>query len=196
MFKRISSLVLLLVAAFAVTGFGQDAPPDGGQGGGPGGGGPGGGPGGFGGPGGGPPNFAQMQQQMNKRTQDALGMSDEDWSAIEPKVTKIRQAQQDLRTGGGRGGFGGPGGGGPGGGPGGFGGQPDQNQSAVRTKLNALKEVLQNPDASPSEVKAKLDDYRAARTAAKDELTKLQADLKSLVTGKQEAVLVSQGILE
>ncbi|HTV75679.1 MAG TPA: hypothetical protein VMD57_01685, partial [Candidatus Baltobacteraceae bacterium] len=66
----------------------------------------GGGNGGNGGGGGGRPgrgNFdpAQMQQRMLQRIQDQLGITnDTDWSAIQPLVQKVMDAQRDLRGGG------------------------------------------------------------------------------------------------
>jgi hypothetical protein len=81
-----------------------------------------------GGPGGGPGgrNFdpAQMQQRMLERYKELLEVTnDDEWKAIEPRVTKVMEARRDTMGGMGRGMFGrGPGGGGnP---PGGDQGQP------------------------------------------------------------------------
>ena len=50
--------------------------------------------------------------------------------------------------------------------------------------------------ASPEQIKAALEKFRAARKAKQDALTKAQADLKSVLSVKQEAVAVSNGLLE
>jgi hypothetical protein len=62
--------------------------------------------------------------------------------------------------------------------------------------MEALQAVLDNKDSKPDEIKSKLDALRDARGKARDQLTKAQGDLKSLLTQRQEAVLVTRGMLE
>jgi hypothetical protein len=141
----------------------------------------------------------------------SLGASDEDFTALQPKIEQVMTLQRQANAGmGGRGGQGGPGGpgggpggpgggpGGPGGGPGGPGGgnQPTGTPSAVQAAVQALRETLNNNDAKPDEIKAKLDALRAARAQARQNLTKAQEDLRSVLTQRQEAVLVTMGLLE
>jgi Spy/CpxP family protein refolding chaperone len=59
-----------------------------------------------------------------------------------------------------------------------------------------LQTTLDNKDAKPEEIKAKLTALRDARNKAKEDLTKAQADLKELLTQRQEAVLVNMGLLD
>ena len=195
----------LLVGMTAVPSFAQDAAgggggqPGGGQQNNGGGGGGGGGGrrngGGFGGQGGGNFNPQQFQQQRLDRIKQDLGATDEEFAALQPKIEAVMTAQRNSgmgfggRGGGGRGGQGGPGGGGPGG----AGGQP---QSEVQKAAQALRDVLQNKDATPGDIKSKLDGLREARTKSHDDLVKAQNDLKGVLTQRQEAVLVSQNILE
>lgn len=181
----------LMVGACALPAFGQANPGDNGGGnppagqggGGPGGGGPGGGGGG---------GFQQFRQRMMDRMKTQLGMSDDEFAAIQPKLEKVMQLRRDAQGGGG---FGRPGRGGPG-------GQAGQNnpnrppQSAVQEKLQALQDVLNNKDSKPDDIKSKLDDYRKAKSQAKDDLVKAQDDLKSVLTERQEAVMVTMGFLE
>jgi hypothetical protein len=154
----------------------------------------GGGGGGRGGPGGG---FGR--QQFEDTLKKELGTSDDEFKAIQPKIQKVRDLQQQLRGnmramfGGGRGGRGG------GGGAAGGAAAPaatDQPQSPVEQKATDLKTALDNKDAKPEDIKAKLDALRDARTKTKEELTVAQTDLKGLLTQRQEAVLVEFGILE
>ena len=56
--------------------------------------------------------------------------------------------------------------------------------------------TLKNKDAKPEEIKTKLDAYRAAKTKAKDDMTKAQDDLKGVLTARQEAVMVQYGVLD
>jgi Spy/CpxP family protein refolding chaperone len=181
MSKRTIFGLLILLAALASPALAQPAP---------------------GGPGG-PPDFAQMRQMMMERMKEALGASDDEWKVLQPKIEKVQQLQRDASGGRGMGmlfrppggGQGGPGGPGAGpGGPGGFFG--NQNPSPVQEKANDLRTTLDNKDAKPEEVKAKLQALRDARAKAKEELGKSQEDLRGLLTQRQEAVLVMMGMLE
>ena len=188
---------------------------DGGGPGGPGGGGPGGfgGPGGMGGPGGGMGgpgggNFdpAQMQKQMQQfmmqNYQEQLGITnDTDWSAIQPLIQKVMDAQQTAGGGmggmggmgrmfGGRGGPGGPGGqGGPGGpgGPGGFGQQADPT-------TDALQQALDN-NAPAGQIKELLAKYQASQKAKQAALAAAQSDLRKVLSIQQEAHATLMGLL-
>jgi hypothetical protein len=146
---------------------------------------------------------AQRRQQMMDRLKEQLGASDDEMQALMPKIEKVMTLQRDAGGGmrgmfGRRGGGpGGPGGNGGPGGPGGAGGAPaDANASPVRQKSADLQETLQNKDAKPDEIKAKLDALRAARAQAKQDLAAAQQELKGLLTQRQEAVMVEMGMLE
>jgi hypothetical protein len=201
---------LMLGVAAAPT-FGQAGPDNGGpppqNGGGGGGGnmgGGGGGGGGFGGGGGGGGGRFDpqaMRQRMMDALKQQLGASDDEFSAIQPKIEKVMQLEQQtnsmgnmrrLMGGGRRGGGGGGGfGGGPGGGPGG-----NQEPNPVQTASDDLRTTLSNTSATPDEITSKLGTLRAARTKAKADLTDAQKDLQGVLTPRQEAVLVEYGILE
>jgi peptidoglycan hydrolase CwlO-like protein len=122
---------------------------------------------------------------------------------LQPKIEKVQTLQLAAATrgggmfGGGGGGRGGPGGGGPAGGAGGGGGQSsDASASPVQQKSRDLQASLDNKDAKPEELKAKLAALREARQKAKADLTKAQEDLRELLTVRQEAVLVMMNTLE
>jgi DNA repair exonuclease SbcCD ATPase subunit len=171
----------LLVGSLSVAAFGQAQP------GGNGGAGQPGQPGGRGNRG----NFdpAQFRQRMMQRIQEQLGATDEEMQALSPKIEKVMQLQRDA--GGGRGGFGRRGGG-----PGGPNAAQDPNASAVQKAVADLRTTLENKDAKPDEIKAKLDAVRQARAQAKQNLTAAQQELKGLLTQRQEAVMVEMGMLE
>ena len=180
----------------------------------PGGGGGGGGGGNNGGGGGGRQRGgwdpAQMKQRMMDGIKEQLGTSDDEFAALQPKIEKVVDAQRSYSSGGSiRNAFGGGnrGGGGGGGGAGGGGGQGRQRgggpgggmtdtNSPVYKATQELQTVVEDKDAKPEDVKAKLEAYRAARTAAKAELTKAQDDLKGVLTAKQEAAMVEDGLLD
>lgn len=96
----------------------------------------------------------------------------------------------------------GPGGPPPGGpdrvflGPGGPGGPGGQTPSEVQQKQMDLRETLQAQDASPDEVKAKVTALREARARAKAQLAQAQEELRGVLSLRQEAVLVTFGMLE
>lgn len=94
------------------------------------------------------------------------------------------------------GGPGGPPTGGPNGAFGGPGGPGGQTPSEVQQKQSDLREALQSQDASPDDLKAKVAALRDARTRAKAQLAAAQEELRGILSLRQEAVLVSFGVLE
>jgi hypothetical protein len=143
-----------------------------------------GGGGGFGGGGG---NFdpQQFQQRMMDRYKEDLGFTnDTEWAAVQPLVQKVSEARIDAL----RGGFGGRGRGGGGGG-GGFGGNqtPDPDREA-------LQQAIDN-NAPAAQVKTLLEKYRASVKAKQAKLEAAQADLKKVLSQKQEAAAVLAGLL-
>ncbi len=222
MSKRFATLLLAILLMPAISAFAQDN------------GGPGGPPNdnGPGGPGG-PPDFSQMRQRMEAALKQRLGVTDDEWAVLSPKIQKVRQLQMQLRPP--RPDFGpGPRNGPPNGPPGADqngnnnqdqaspppppgnpndqsgppgGGPPDMNQqgpggppemanSPVQKSLDHLNQLLHSTDASDSDIQAACDAVRKARATAKSDLAKAQDDLKSVVTPRQEAVLLAMGILE
>jgi hypothetical protein len=195
----------------------------GGPGGGPGGfggGGPGGGPGGFGGggPGGGDfgggfggGNFdpAQMQQQMQQmiseqQRQQLEVTNDDEWSVIQVAIQKVTDARAQLNAGqgggmggmggmfgmGGRGGRGGRGGGGPGGRmniPGMANVQPDPTVEALQSSIDS--------NASNDALKAGIEKLLDSRKKKQAALDKAEADLRGLLSVRQEAIAYTMGLL-
>jgi len=141
---------------------------------------------------------AQARAQMEARMKEQLGVSDDEWKVLQPKVEKVMTAQRDAQAGGfgGRGGGGGRRGGGAGGGGGAAGGADAQPQSAVAKARADLATVLQDQNASAQEINAKLTALRDARAKAKATLEAAQKELKEVLTARQEAVFVSMGQLE
>ncbi len=136
----------------------------------------------------------QMRQRMSERMREQLEVKDDaEWKLIEERLTKVMEAQRDTRMGGmgamfGRGGRGA--GGGSGGDQGGrsFGGEPTPEAEALQKAIDS--------NASAGDLQAKLAKYREARKAREAALEKARADLKQLLSAKQEAICVMVGILE
>jgi len=142
----------------------------------------------------------QMQRMMAERLKETLEVSDEEWKVFEPRITKVLTLS---RQGGGFGGMGmmmrgRRGGFGPGGQPGARGSDtqaPQQELTPVEKSTQELQTVLDNKDAKPEEVKAKLTALRTAREKARQELVKSQKELREIVSVRQEAQLVLMGLL-
>jgi hypothetical protein len=130
-------------------------------------------------------NPEEFRQRMAERLKSSLKVSDEEWGIIQPLIEKVTTKQREARGGFG---FGGRGGRGPGGDSG--------SQSAAGTASQALRTTLENESASPEEIKAKLSAVRDARKKAQSELDAAREELRKVLTVRQEAALVSMGILE
>jgi hypothetical protein len=133
-----------------------------------------------GGPGGGNFDPAQMQQRMMERYQEELGFTnDTEWDAVKPLVQKVMDARRDVGMGGMGRMFGGRNRGGNGGGPGGMFGQTNPEQEALQKAID---------DNAPSaQIKDLLAKYKAAQKTKQAKLEAAQADLKKVLTVKQEA---------
>ena len=141
---------------------------------------------------------AEMRARMEARMKEQLGVSDDEWKVLQPKVEKVMTAQRDMGAGG-FGGGGGRRGGGAGGGAnggGGAGGADNQPHSAVAKARADLRTTLENQNASAQDINAKLTALRDARAKAKANLEAAQKELKEVLTARQEAVFVSMGQLE
>ena len=132
---------------------------------------------------------AQFRQQRLDRIKEQLGASDDEWKVLSPKIEKVMDVQRNSFAG--FGGFRGRGGGGGGGG-----GADNQPQTPVAKASADLRTTLENKDAPADDIKTKLAALREAREKARAELQAAQKELKEVLTQRQEAVLVTNGMLE
>jgi hypothetical protein len=147
----------------------------------------------------------QMQAQISQRLKELLGSSNDEWKAIEPKVLKVysltssqargfqmrslmMRANSQANT------------------------QANNQTNASNTQrasagnriansasdktVEELQTLLQNSNASNAQIKNKLTEVRNAREKTQEELAKAQKELRELLTLRQEAILVSVGLLE
>jgi signal recognition particle GTPase len=133
---------------------------------------------------------AQFRQRMEDRIKEQLGANDDEWKVIQPKLDKVVELRfSSMRSGfssfRGRSGD-----------NGGSSSNSDRQRSAVEQAQKDLQETLDNKDASPDQIKAKLTALRDAREKAKQELASAQKDLKEVLTQRQEAMLVNMNMLE
>jgi len=145
----------------------------------------------------------QMRQQMmTDRMKMALGINDEEWKVLQPRIEKVQNLARQSRGGGmGIVMMGGPRGGGPR--PEGAAerpqrpeGAPGRPQSDIETTAQALQKVLENKEAGAEEIKMALEALREARAKVRQELETAQKDLRAVITLRQEAVLVTMAVLD
>jgi hypothetical protein len=149
-----------------------------------------------------PARAQEFQQRRMDRLKEELEVKDDEWTALQPLIQKVMDAQRAVfadRIGGafrgGRGGGGGgdnAGGGGDGGrrrGGGGFGGFGEPSPEA-----QALEKAIESK-ASNSEMKAALAKYQESRKAKQTDLETAQTNLKKVLSVRQEAILTAQGLL-
>lgn len=111
----------------------------------------------------------RVQAKVNKE----LGISAEEWAVIQPRLAAVLNLSQAP-----------------------FGQGDTPAALRVAQGYNDLMVLLQNKEAKPEEIKAKLTALRAAREQARQELSKAQQNLRQLMTLRQEAVLVLNGLLD
>ncbi len=138
----------------------------------------------------------EMRQRLLESVKEALGVKDDEWQVIQPRIEKVQTLSRQVRTGGMMGMVGM------------FGRQggrrrerpeearPRGEQSEVQKAFEALRTVLENKDAKPEDIKSKLTALREAQEKAKQQLAKAQQELRELLTVRQEAQLVLMGLLD
>ncbi len=157
----------------------------------------------------------QFMERMNERLKTALKVKDDEWAVIQPLIEKVQTKQREANAGRfgafGGGNFGGRGRGGNGGAGGDTAGGGNNNNNGGNNRggqggpggagggspeVQALRTALESDSTSADEIKAKLAAVRDSRKKAAGELESARADLKKVLTQRQEATLVSMGILE
>lgn len=147
-----------------------------------------------------PARMQEFQQRRMDRIKEELEVKDDEWTALQPLIQKVMDAQRAVfadRLGGFRGGRGGAGGDNNGGGDnggrrrggGGFGGFGEPSPEA-----EALQKAIESK-ASNSEMKAALAKYQESRKTKQTDLETAQANLKKVLSVRQEAILTAQGLL-
>ncbi|HUO09714.1 MAG TPA: hypothetical protein VM008_15510 [Phycisphaerae bacterium] len=100
---------------------------------------------------------------------ELLGISDDDCLVLVPLIAKVQNLQQEAQGGG--------------------------RSSDVRNARDALRQLLRDPNASQQDISTSIRALRDARTTASRQLAKAQQDLISVLTVRQEAILIQMGIL-
>jgi hypothetical protein len=144
----------------------------------------------------------QFRQRMMDNYRERLEIKgDDEWKAIQPLIEKVTEARQNVGFGGGAFAFGRGGGGRRGGGN--ADAQANGNQGGRRgfrggdpsPEAEELQKAIES-NASKDELKAKLAKFRDARKDKEAKLAKAQEDLKKVLSVKQEAAAVLNGLLQ
>lgn len=134
----------------------------------------------------------QMQNMMTERFKELLGCSDEEWQVIGPKVLNVfrlssRSSGSGMRMILGR--------------ANNRGDQSTNRRGQVfgsqgDETLTKLQELLENEDATTSEIKRLVSEVRKAREKSEQELATARKELRELLTVRQEAILITTGVLD
>jgi hypothetical protein len=131
-----------------------------------------------------PTIIQRMRQGMMDSIKKELECTEEEFTALRPSIQAVLDAQQVLGIASGRG-------------PrGGFGGAQSGQASGLQKAKDDLHNALADPQASPSEIKFKMEAFQLEKKRAMQELALAQNNLRSLLTIRQESILVSNGLLE
>lgn len=144
--------------------------------------------------------MAERQAEQDERLREEIGATEEEFELLQPKIERVRQLTRERQMAS-AGGFGG-GRGGPAGGRGGRGGTPfaglfetsDEGEALTEAQAE-LREALED-DAVAGDIKEALDTYREARDAMDAAIQEAREDLRGLLTAKQEAYFVVNGMLD
>ena len=122
---------------------------------------------------------------------ERLAPTDDEWKVIQPKLEKVTEARRDSmssmysmfrrRSSDSNSNSS---------------SSSDASRSPMQQASQDLRDVLDKKDATADEINGKLTAYREARDKSRQALTAAQKDLKDVLTQRQEAVLVSMGILD
>jgi chromosome segregation ATPase len=125
---------------------------------------------------------ALMRERMATRNQQAianlkepLGCSDAEWQVVKPRVEAVYNLVHPLPQ---------------------AGGDAAASRSELDQKMQELREVLAEKDADVDRIKAKLTAARAAKEKADQKLAAARQTLRQLMTVRQEATLVVNGLLD
>jgi plasmid maintenance system antidote protein VapI len=114
-------------------------------------------------------------RQLLERLKRELGVSQEEWSVLQPRIVAVYRLVHMQPS---------------------SGKEDTEGLALVAQRMKELRELLDNKEAKPGEIKAKLTALRAARERGVQDLVKARQNLRRLLTLRQEAVLILHGLLD
>jgi len=118
---------------------------------------------------------AWERQRAVEDLKEQLGVSDQEWTVIRPRVQAVYDlVHPPLRI------------------------RPGSTQptNEVERRRRDLQELLRDEKAPADQIKARLSAFRAAKERATQQLSAARRSLRQLMTVRQEAVLVLNGLLD
>jgi hypothetical protein len=132
----------------------------------------------------------QHRQEMLDALKDRLELSDDDFKALSPKIEKLLDAKQNMTTGAGMSWSSMNG------------GKPVFKASEAKPNtepgkaMQDVRDAVADKDLSNEEVVKKIAAVREAREKAKAEFDAAQKELSDALTPRQQAVLMTLGVIE
>lgn len=118
----------------------------------------------------------RFRQAMLDRIKENMGATDKEWTVLQPLVEKVMELQRASRSG-----------------MGGFRGGDAADEPAAASDL---RKALANKEATSEDIQKKLEAFRAEKKKQAAELEAARTALRDLLTARQEAALVLDGILD
>lgn len=115
----------------------------------------------------------QLQRTLEKLKSE-LVVSEEEWTVIRPRIETVHRLMHAQPS---------------------FGGNA-QGADPVAQKTHELRELLLDKNAATEEIQARLTALRGVKERHRQELFRARQDLRQIMTVRQEAVLVLNGLLE
>lgn len=119
--------------------------------------------------------MAWQRQRTFEDLKEQLRVSDQEWPVVKPRLQAVYDLVHPVRP---------------------MIGRNEQPKTEVEQRSRELREALQGDSLGVDQIKAKLTVFRAAKQRAAQELAGARQSLRQLMTLRQEAVLVLNGLLD
>jgi hypothetical protein len=124
----------------------------------------------------------KMRERNEARLKESLGVTQEEWKVLQPKIAKLREAQRLSPIGLAR--------------RVGLAPIDPAPQGPVAVAARELQATVEKKDSTPEQIKVKLQALQDAKAKADADVVAAEAEVKALLNARQEAVMVSQGLLD
>lgn len=151
---------------------------------------------------------AERDAQRAEQAREALGMTKEEYDVISPMIERVRtllrergiaaRSSRGSRGDRGRGDRGGERSLTPGEGAAAQRTGPDLSDEgdALRKASEGLRAALGNDDSSSDKIKKAMEEFREARQGMDAAIAEAREELRSVLTARQEAIMIVQGVLD
>jgi len=119
--------------------------------------------------------MAWQRQQAIENLKKQLGLSDREWAVVKPRLQAVYDLTHPRPP---------------------MMGRPEPPKTEVEQRSRELRELLRDEKAAADQIRTKLAAFRAAKERAVQQLTKARQSLRQVMTLRQEALLVLNGLLD